>query len=195
MIDILLAIEAIEDEQEREFIGELFDRYSKRVKALAWGVLGNEEDAEDAMGTTFYKVIKYKNKFIGINENMIKGRLKLITQCTCYDMLDKKNGLSVTSISNAVEDDEGTVNDLEIPDDFDILEDIVRRESIEVVMKGLDSLKTPDREIVILRYFDELSNLEIADLLSMNASTVGTNLQRSLAKLKKELMRYYDDKK
>ena len=195
MIDILLAIEAIEDEQEREFIGELFDRYSKRVKALAWGILGNEEDAEDAMGTTFYKVIKYKNKFIGINENMIKGRLKLITQCTCYDMLDKKNGLSVTSISNAVEDDEGTVNDLEIPDDFDILEDIVRRESIEVVMKGLDSLKTPDREIVILRYFDELSNLEIADLLSMNASTVGTNLQRSLAKLKKELMRYYDDKK
>lgn len=195
MIDILLAIEAIEDEQEREFIGELFDRYSKRVKALAWGILGNEEDAEDAMGTTFYKVIKYKNKFIGINENMIKGRLKLITQCTCYDMLDKKNGLSVTSISNAVEDDEGTVNDLEIPDDFDILEDIVRRESIEVVMKGLDSLKTPDREIVILRYFDELSNVEIADLLSMNASTVGTNLQRSLAKLKKELMRYYDDKK
>ena len=195
MIDILLAIEAIEDEQEREFIGELFDRYSKRVKALAWGILGNEEDAEDAMETTFYKVIKYKNKFIGINENMIKGRLKLITQCTCYDMLDKKNGLSVTSISNAVEDDEGTVNDLEIPDDFDILEDIVRRESIEVVMKGLDSLKTPDREIVILRYFDELSNLEIADLLSMNASTVGTNLQRSLAKLKKELIRYYDDKK
>ena len=195
MIDILLAIEAIEDEQEREFIGELFDRYSKRVKALAWGILGNEEDAEDAMGTTFYKVIKYKNKFIGINENMIKGRLKLITQCTCYDMLDKKNGLSVTSISNAVEDDEGTVNDLEIPDDFDILEDIVRRESIEVVMKGLDSLKTPDREIVILRYYDELSNVEIADLLSMNASTVGTNLQRSLAKLKKELMRYYDDKK
>ena len=64
MIDILLAIEAIEDEQEREFIGELFDRYSKRVKALAWGILGNEEDAEDAMGTTFYKVIKYKNKFI-----------------------------------------------------------------------------------------------------------------------------------
>ena len=195
MIDILLAIEAIEDEQEREFIGELFDRYSKRVKALAWGILGNEEDAEDAMGTTLYKVIKYKNKFIGINENMIKGRLKLITQCTCYDMLDKKNGLSVTSISNAVEDDEGTVNDLEIPDDFDILEDIVRRESIEVVMKGLDSLKTPDREIVILRYYDELSNVEIADLLSMNASTVGTNLQRSLAKLKKELMRYYDDKK
>lgn len=195
MIDILLAIEAIEDEQEREFIGELFDRYSKRVKALAWGILGNEEDAEDAMGTTFYKVIKYKNKFIGINENMIKGRLKLITQCTCYDMLDKKNGLSVTSISNAVEDDEGTVNDLEIPDDFDILEDIVRRESIEVVMKGLDSLKTPDREIVILRYYDELSNVEIADLLSMNVSTVGTNLQRSLAKLKKELMRYYDDKK
>lgn len=195
MIDILLAIESIEDEQEREFIGELFDRYSKRVKALAWGILGNEEDAEDAMGTTFYKVIKYKNKFIGINENMIKGRLKLITQCTCYDMLDKKNGLSVTSISNAVEDDEGTVNDLEIPDDFDILEDIVRRESIEVVMKGLDSLKTPDREIVILRYYDELSNVEIADLLSMNVSTVGTNLQRSLAKLKKELMRYYDDKK
>ena len=195
MIDILLAIEAIEDEQEREFIGELFDRYSKRVKALAWGILGNEEDAEDAMGTTFYKVIKYKNKFIGINENMIKGRLKLITQCTCYDMLDKKNGLSVTSISNAVEDDESTVNDLEIPDDFDILEDIVRRETIEVVMKGLNSLKTPDREIVILRYYDEFSNVEIADLLSMNVSTVGTNLQRSLAKLKKELMRYYDDKK
>jgi len=195
VIDILLAIEAIEDEQEREFIGELFDRYSKRVKALAWEILKNEEDAEDAMGTTFYKVIKYKNKFIGINENMIKGRLKLITQCTCYDMLDKKNGLSVTSISNAVADDEGTVNDLEIPDDFDILEDIVRRESIEVVMKGLDSLKTPAREIVILRYFDELSNVEIADLLSMNASTVGTILQRSLAKLKKELVRYYDDRK
>ncbi len=195
MIDILLAIETIENESEREFIGQLFEQYSQRIKKAAWKILENEEDAEDALVLTFIKVIKYRDKFIGIDDTRLRSRLHLITKCTCFDMLSKRNGLPVMSVSNAVEDDEGGMSDLEIPDDIDILEDVLREESVQILSQSIETLKSPAKEIVILRYYEGIPNVEIADLLSMNPSTVGTILQRALNKLKKELVKYYDDKK
>ena len=46
------------------------------------------------------------------------------------------------------------------------------------------------RQIVVLKYYSGLKNTEIAAQLHMNASTVGTILQRSLKKLRKELEAY-----
>ena len=111
MIDILLAIQAIEDADEREYIGELFEKYSKKVKRLALNILKNEQDADDAVGITFLKIIKYREKFMGIEEKQLKGRISLVTRCACFDFLDKRDKLTVVSMTEVVEDDKGNSND------------------------------------------------------------------------------------
>ena len=107
MIDILLAIQVIDDADEREYIGKLYEKYSKKVKRLALNILKNEQDADDAVGNTFLKIIKYRDKFMGIEESQLKGRISLVTRCACFDFLDKRDKITFVSMTEAVEDDEG----------------------------------------------------------------------------------------
>lgn len=194
MIDILLAIQVIDDADEREYIGKLYEKYSKKVKRLALNILKNEQDADDAVGNTFLKIIKYRDKFMGIEESQLKGRISLVTRCACFDFLDKRDKITFVSMTEAVEDDEGNRQDMEIADDIDLLREMLTTVSVERLHQAICTLDSPAKEIVMLKYFDDMSNVSIGDLLCMNASTVGTILQRSLQKLKKILKEYHDDK-
>ena len=67
---------------------------------------------------------------------------------------------------------------------------MIRQETVEVLKKAIDALPSPAREIILLRYYHDMTHREIADVLNMNASTVRSVFQRSLAKLRKELEGY-----
>ena len=54
----------------------------------------------------------------------------------------------------------------------------------ELVSQLLACLNETEREIVVMKYREGLSNVQIADELGMNASTVSTKLARSLAKMR-----------
>ena len=195
MIDILCALEAIENEDDREYIGQLFEKYAVRVKRYAIYILHNEQEADDVTGIVFLKIIKYRNKFMGISDEMLKGRLALITRWSCIAYIEKKQKHSYTSITDFSEDDDGSSGDFDIPDDYDILRDMIQTETVEKLCTALKSLQSPAKEIVMMRYFQDMTSVEIADILSMNASTVRTILERSLKKMKKVLEVYYRDQK
>ena len=80
--------------------------------------------------------------------------------------------------------------DMELPDEVDIPAELIRQETVEVLKKAIDALPSPAREIILLRYYHDMPHREIADVLNMNASTVRSVFQRSLAKLRKELEGY-----
>lgn len=48
----------------------------------------------------------------------------------------------------------------------------------------LNSLDAEDRQLVYLKYYEEMPNKQIAEVLGMNASTVGTRLSRAMARLR-----------
>ena len=194
LIDILLSIEAIEDDNEREYVGLLYEKYSKKVKCLAKNVLKNVYDADDAVGITFLKIIKYRDKFMDIPENILIGRINLITRCACFDMMNKKNNNLYVSITDMLTDDEGNSSDYDIPDNIDILQELINSEVINKLHIAINELPSPAKEIVMMRYFEETSLVEIADILGMNDSTVRTILERSLKKMRKVLSKYYGEK-
>jgi RNA polymerase sigma-70 factor, ECF subfamily len=66
-------------------------------------------------------------------------------------------------------------------------EDHVREDASLDVREALRSLPTDLRAIVVLRYFHELELREVADVLSMNLSTVKTRLYRALKLLSIEM--------
>ncbi|MBR3999801.1 MAG: sigma-70 family RNA polymerase sigma factor, partial [Clostridia bacterium] len=71
---------------------------------------------------------------------------------------------------------------------------MLRKESADLLYRALSALDSPAKEIVIMRYMEDIPGAVVADLLSMNESTVRTILHRSLKKLKKELEGYYNGK-
>lgn len=194
MIDILLSIEAIEDDNEREYVGILYERYSEKVKCYAQYILKNPHDAEDAVGITFLKIIKYRDKFMDIPEHILIGRINLITRCACFDIMNKKSNNLCVSISDMLTDDEGNSSDYDIPDDVDLLQELINSEIIDKLYEAINELSSPAKEIVMMRYFEGTSLVEIADILSMNDSTVRTIMERSLKKMRKVLSKYYGEK-
>ena len=114
------------------------------------------------------------------------------TKNVCINMIKKKK-LPCISISDIVEDQDGNTDDLEIPDDTDISENLVNTESVQKLQTAIKTLPLLHQEIIRLKFEDEQTNVQIADSLGMNASTVGTILNRSMKKLRKILEEYYHD--
>lgn len=50
----------------------------------------------------------------------------------------------------------------------------------------LTVLTDEERELVFMKFWNEMSNKEIAEALNMNASTVSTKVSRAVAKMRKE---------
>ncbi len=69
-----------------------------------------------------------------------------------------------------------------------IVEIYERQETRTEILQSLNSLPESQREIVILRFYQDLKLQEIAEVLDMPLSTVKTNLYNALKKLKKRLM-------
>jgi RNA polymerase sigma-70 factor, ECF subfamily len=57
---------------------------------------------------------------------------------------------------------------------------------VQEVLNGMDPL---DREILALRHFEQLTNVEVAETLGMNESTASSRYLRALKRLKDELSR------
>lgn len=192
MLSILLAINEIENEDERALVQRLFFDYGRQVKALAQSILHSEHDAEDALHDTFLKIIKYREKFAQIDGDETKRLIVIYTRSVCFNLYRRKKRENGFAAETGDADDGTSAADREA-DDVDVLESVLARESAERLKRAIDALASPAREIVLLKYYGEMTNFEISDLLGINASTVGSILHRSLQKIKAKMEAYLCD--
>lgn len=62
-----------------------------------------------------------------------------------------------------------------------------REDRAERLHQAITSLSTLDQEVLALRHFEELSNLEVAEALDLSEQAASVRYVRALARLKKEL--------
>ncbi len=60
----------------------------------------------------------------------------------------------------------------------------MRHETVELLTHALDALDPADREVLMLRHFEELSNNEVANRLGLTKSAATKRYIRALARLK-----------
>ncbi|MFA5126813.1 MAG: RNA polymerase sigma factor [Patescibacteria group bacterium] len=58
---------------------------------------------------------------------------------------------------------------------------------LELILKEINKMEANDRDILLLRFVDQLDNSEIAELLGKEEGAVRTKISRSLAKLREKL--------
>ena len=191
MMTVLMAIEAIEDDNEREYIGNLFEKESPYVMNIARSILHNETDAEDAVIETFLRVIRYREHFLWRTRDEIIGLLVKCTRCACIDMQRKQSRRNHIPLEQDADECTSGISIDDIADEIDVLQELVRDETIDEVRKALEELGSPDKEIMELRFYYELRTDVIAGLVGMNASTVRTKIQRTKEKMRERLERYY----
>lgn len=157
-----------------EAFTQLVETYQKPVYNLCYRMLGEPESGEDAAQETFLRA--YQNLHRYDTSRSFGTWILSIAAHYCIDLLRKKK---FTMFSMDAENDDGAT--FEFPDasapDPEI-ESVKReqRDRLHILLKDLD---TTDRAAVIMRYWYDFSEVEIADSLSLTVSAVKSRLHRS----------------
>ena len=150
----------------------LVERYKRPVYALAYRLLGNATDAEDAAQETFVRAYTRLASYqLG---SRFGSWLLAITSHWCIDSLRRKRSLSLEAASEG-RGDLGTPASAEEQPDAVAL----HRERQHEVRAWLEQLPAPYRAILELRYWQELSYNEISETTGLPVSTVRMCLFRA----------------
>ncbi|MCH3964437.1 MAG: sigma-70 family RNA polymerase sigma factor [Clostridium sp.] len=84
------------------------------------------------------------------------------------------------------------IDKMEIKSMNTVDEDILQKENYNEIMKLLSNLKPQDREIFILKYFNNETSGHIAEKLNVNREVVNNRLSRGRKKLRKIIFREVD---
>lgn len=157
---------------------EIVERFQVSVYNLCYRMLShNVGDAEDAAQEVFLKIWRNIGKF-DANRTFSTWVLSIATN-HCIDLIRKKR-------VPTVEMDE-TMEEV-IPDSIATpKQELAQKERSELIQRVLGGLSETDRAIVVLRYWDEFSDQEIAATVGLTEAAVKSRLFRA----RKQLVQIY----
>lgn len=146
----------------------LVDRYKRAVYSLAYRLLGNAADAEDAAQETFVRA--YTRLTTYQPGSRFGSWLLSITSHWCIDFLRRRRAVSLDELEvRPIADESG--------DHPEAL--AIRSERRDEVQRWLKALPEPYRAVLVLRYWHDLSYSEISDTTGLPVSTIRMRLFRA----------------
>ncbi len=159
----------------------LVETYQKPVYNLCYRMLGEPEAAEDAAQETFLRVFQHLNRYD--QKRPFATWLLSIAAHYCIDRLRRRK-FAMFSIDE--EDDDGAPFELPDPESLQPENESIKKETNKRVHALLQKLDATDRAAVIMRYWYDYSEAEIAESLRLTVSAVKSRLHRARRELANE---------
>jgi RNA polymerase sigma-70 factor (ECF subfamily) len=170
---------------DRRAFAELVELYKDKIYHLAYRMLNNKHEAEDAVQETFLRV--YTNLHRYDEQQKFSTWIFRIGTNHCIDRLRKRKH-SAYSLDAEMPDGEGNDYYSMLPANEDTPEDqIILSETQQQIRKAINMLPEKYKSVVILRYLQDMSLQEISDVLDMPVTTVKTRVHRGREYLRKKL--------
>ena len=157
-----------------EAFTKLVEEHQTHVYNLCYRMLGEPEAAEDAAQESFLRA--YQNLHRYDQSRPFPTWLLSIAAHYCIDRLRRRK-LSMFSLDE--ENDEGATFEVADPASPDPEAESVKREErdrLHIMLKDLDET---DRAAIIMRYWHDFSEVEIAESLQLTVSAVKSRLHRA----------------
>jgi RNA polymerase sigma-70 factor (ECF subfamily) len=171
--------------QEAGLLDELIVRYQHRLMRYLLYLTSNREMAEDLFQEVWMRVLVRGGQFNG--QSRFDTWLFTIARNLVIDQRRKRTMSSLDELFDAGGDDDRPMS-FEVadgePTPFDHFSNLEDRERIAVALLNLDTLY---REVLVLRFHEELSLEEIAKVTRAPLSTVKSRLYRGLAIIRPQL--------
>lgn len=151
------------NEQEQIFETK-YNHYKKMVFNICYAYTRNHQDAEDTFQDVFMKFYDIKKRFTSSDHE--RNYLIRITINLCKDFLRKKKKQNT------------------------IISDELVHHTPSPELKGnnpldmLEELNENYRDILVLKYIENMSNQDISNILNISESNVRKRLERAIKKLK-----------
>ena len=164
---------------------QLVLRWERPIYALAYRVIGREEDARDVAQETFLRAFRALSGFKG--QAKFSSWLYRITLNLCRDWIRRERRAPLGQVPDGLDPME-LAN--EQPSPMESLDDTVaRREMTSAVARAMAALPEEQRTAIILKEYHGMTFQEIADLQGCPLSTVKTRLYQGLSVLRRHLER------
>lgn len=158
---------------EKDAYEVIVRKYQARAYRAALGWVGNYQDALDVSQDAFIKAYRALARFD--RTRSFFGWFYVILRNTCFNFLRKRKGERAVTLDCVPESQVAT-------------EDEARRAEVKRrVWRAIAGLPDGIREVMILKYFEELSYREIAERVGCPVGTVMSRLYYGRKKLKTSL--------
>ncbi len=161
---------------------QLVLRWERPIYALAYRVVGREEEARDIAQETFLRAFRALKGFKG--QAKFSSWLYRITLNLCRDWMRRERRTPIAQTPEGVD----LVELAGEATPWESIEDLVSRKELgRAVAKAMSVLPEEQRTAIILKEYQGLTFQEIADLLDCPLSTVKTRLYQGLTVLRRQL--------
>ena len=171
---------------DADAFGEIVERWERRIFALAFGMLGREEDARDATQETFLAAFRSLRSFRG--EAKVSSWLHRIAINQCITRQRRARVRSEIALEE--EPTDASAAGFLAPAHESPAQVVESRERTEIVRRAVHALPLELREVIVMKEFEELTFQEIADVLDLPLSTVKSRLYTALKQLRMRLERH-----
>ena len=169
---------------DADSFNQLVLRWERPIYALAYRVIGRDEDARDVAQETFLRAFRALPGFKG--QAKFSSWLYRIALNLCRDWIRRKKRTPVVDMPEGVDIVELAAEQ----GPMESIEDLVaRQEMSRIVAEGMKLLPEEQRTAIVLKEYHGLTFQEIADQLNCPLSTVKTRLYQGLSVLRRRLER------
>ena len=176
----ILSQDLVDGASREECYRKLMKKYWKLVSVLAESKVGDALEAEDIAQEAFLRAFRSLHQLA--EPVAFLGWLLQIARNLATDHLrGRKPSISLDALG------EGAERLPRMTGATDFVEDVEVREEAEQVYKALKELPEKYREVVVLRYLQDLDGRTMARLLGEPEGTVRNRLFRALEKLRQAL--------
>ncbi len=165
---LLLYTALIDDEKDQLRFEEIYYAYRKQMLLVAQRILHDPIEAEDAVQTALLGIAKQIKRIPSHNPQIVRAYALTAAKNAALNLLPKKRQqqelLSIT--------------DIDIADDTNLFDQIAASQDYELLLAAIKKIPAIYRDVLMLKYVQELSMKEIAALLNRKASTVHQQITR-----------------
>lgn len=163
---------AREDASDEAWLRDIYDRYWTSMVRLASLLLNSSNEAEEIVQDLMVALYRRRSQFV--DTGSVGGYLRtgVVNRCRSVHrhraVEQQKRHLMVVPPT--------------LPDDGAVRADVSRR-----VIRALHALPDRQREVLVLRYYSEASEAEIAEALGISKGAVKSHARRGMAALRTAL--------
>jgi len=166
--------------EEEAALAALVDEYASTLYRVAYSVLRNASDAEDAVQETFLRVLRHRDTLGEVRDHRV-----WLVRIVWNIVLDRKRRAKTRPET----DDVAELARVLPSDGLSAEQRAAAAQHHAQVLACVERLPSKEREVLMLSAFEELSSVEIASVLGITESSVRSRLFRA-RNLMAELLQY-----
>lgn len=156
---------------------DLYERHFDQIYKYVARRVGDTDMVHDLVSQTFFDALTHMKSYEWRGVSFAAWLYK-IAHNNVLKWYREKNKLNIVELEEGKNMHDKSVNQLK---------DLKEKETKDEIEEVLAQLEHEEREIIRLKFFEEVSNIEIAEIMGTNANHVGVKVFRALRKVKQLL--------